>query len=580
MIVALVLLGLAIVAGAGLGLGLLLYALVKRKRREGPGRWLAGGLGCLTGVLLAGCLLAGSGAAYMAGWGLIDRDRALAGGTTEPLEPRVTYAPPGQGATPPPAEPAPEGPLAAGLLPAERVDLAKLEGRPRYTIDVAVDWEQATVSGREEVVFTNRQSVALDQVVLRLYPNAPYFEEGGLRVGNVAAGGRPAGSDLQQDDTALIVHLPAPLPPAAQVAVTLDFTVTVPHRPDRFGTYEDVMALGQWYPLLSVYDDEGWNTDPYIPAGDPFYSESGLFTLTLTVPQDVTVAASGVETARSALGDGRQRVTYHGAAMRDLALALSPKFETARAIVDGTVVTSYYLPGDEQGGQRALEAAAQSVQVYNDAFGRYPYVDLDVVETYFLIDGSPGGMEYPGLVLISSEFYDPQSGYVQTDLDRLVVAHEVAHQWWYGVVGNDQVDDPWLDEALATYSSILFFEATQGREAADRQLWAQATLPYRTAQLQGQDRPVATPLPAFGDDLMSYSAIVYGKGALFMEKLRELLGHDRFLAMLQGYYAEHKHGLVQPEDFRRALLTAAGQAGRQDAVEKLYRDWVLVPGGE
>jgi aminopeptidase N len=246
-------------------------------------------------------------------------------------------------------------------------------------------------------------------------------------------------------------------------------------------------------------------------------------------------------------------------------------------MVDGTTVTSYYLPGHEEAGRRALDVATRSVQVYNDRFGAYPYPHLRVVETYFLIEGSPGGMEYPGLVLVSSEFYDPESSLARSDEPEVVWAHEVAHQWWYGVVGNDQVDDPWLDEALSTYSSILYFEAAAGQKAADRQLRWQCTLPYRAIQVAGGDRPVGTSLDEFDENELAYAAIVYGKGGLFFEKLRELLGNDRFLAMLQGYYAAHRFGVVQPVDFEQSMLAAAGP-GEQAAAERLYQNWVIGDG--
>ena len=574
MIVLLILVGWVIFIAASIGFGVLVGAVIKRHQPGAPGPWLTGGLGCLAGGLLGACLLVVAGGAYLTGVGLVQRDEALAGVTAGPVTSRVTPLP--DVATAPVADGTQA--LSANLLPAERPVLDRMQTAPHYTLDVAVDWANATLAGSEQVVYTNMEAVALGQVVFRLYPNAPYFQEGALHVGSVTVDGSPARAALEEDDTVLAVDLPAPLPPGAQVALTLDFTVTVPHRADRFGVSGDVMALGQWYPVLSVYDDEGWHTDPYVSIGDAFYSEASLYTLTLTIPQGFMAAVSGVETGRMQLDDGRSVVTYHSSAMREVAVALSPAFTIASAMVDGTMITSYYLAGHEEAGQRALDVAARSVQVYNDLFGGYPYADLDVVETYFLVEGSPGGMEYPGLVLISSEFYDPGSSLAQSDEPEVVWAHEVAHQWWYGVIGNDQVDDPWLDEALSTYSSILYFEAATGERAANRQLLWQCTLPYRAIQAAGGDRPVGTSLPAFDEDELAYSAIVYSKGGLFFEKLRELLGNDRFLAMLRSYYAAHRFGIVQPSDFEQAMLAAAG-ADKQAEAERLYQDWV-VGGGD
>jgi hypothetical protein len=567
------LLALLLLLLAGGGLGLILYRMANRGGRGGAAPWVAGGLGCLAGVSAVACLLIVLGGVFLTGVGLVHRDRALAGATLGPLEPRLT--PLTATSTPLPPGPGPFGDqaLAAGMLPPERRALVDLTTAPRYTLNVNVNWPQATLTGSEDVVYTNNSGTDLGQLILRLYPNAPYYEEGALRVGNVSTGGRPARTELQLDDTVLAGDLPEPLAHAGRVSLSLSFTVTVPHRQDRFGVYQDVMAIGQWYPMLSVYDDEGWHTDPYIAIGDPFYSETSFFTFTLAVPDGMVIAASGVETGRKQLAGDRWAVTYHSPASREIAVVISPDLQRVQAMVDGTTVSSYYLPGDEDAGQKALEVAARSVQVYNDDFGGYPYSDLDVVESYFLIEGSPGGMEYPGLVLVSSVLYG-SGGMGQSATTETVWAHEVAHQWWYGVVGDDEVDDPWLDEALATYSSVLYFEATGGRKVADQQLLVQCTLPYRAVLAAGEDRPVGSPLTAFENDELGYAGIVYGKGCVFFEKLRELLGHDRFMGLLRGYYAAHKYGIVRPEDMHQAILAAAAP-DKQAQAERLYQSWIL-----
>jgi aminopeptidase N len=353
----------------------------------------------------------------------------------------------------------------------------------------------------------------------------------------------------------------------------------VPSRPDRFGVYQDVMVLGHWYPELSVYDDEGWHTDPYVPLGDAYYSEASHFTLNLTLPEGVTVAATGIETARRANGDGSLTLTYQSGAARDMAVVLSPVLETISTTVGQTTINSFYLPGDRAGGQQALDVAAGSVQTYSELFGSYPYADLDVVEGYFLIDGSPGGMEFSGLVLISSEFYASEGTFTMLDMPAMVVSHEVAHQWWYAVIGDDQVDDPWLDEAFAVYSSILYFEAEQGPRAAQVQLIENCTLPYRLVVWAGGDLPIATSLLDF-DNPLTYSAIVYSKGGLFLHQLRKTLGDEQFLDLLQSYYAQFKYRVVRPTDFHAAMMNAANGAAQEKAVTQLYDDWVLGATGE
>jgi hypothetical protein len=458
------------------------------------------------------------------------------------------------------------GALASSLIPAERGILAALDDPSHYVLDVAVDFDALTVAGTAEILYTNNERESLDAIYLRLYPNADHYEEGETQIDAVNVD-RDAAAFTFEDAarTILKVPLPAPLAPGTQTTLQIAFTVTVPRRSDRFGYdaptghfVEGVMSLGHWYPMLAVYDDEGWNLDPYVALGDAFYSDVAFFTVHLTVPEETVVAASGVEVGRILHRPPRMTVVYVSGATRDFALALSRKYQTISTQVGETTVTSYYLPDDEEGGRQALQVAAGALEVYNARFGLYPYTELEVAETSFTVFGAPGGMEFPGIVFISSEFYRP-GGLFASELD-VVVAHEVAHQWWYGVVGNNQVDEPWLDEAFATYSSIVYLEDKQDALAAEVAMWSQALLPYQLIQALGDDGPVGSSLLDYGGDLITYQSIVYGKGALFLARLRELLGDDDFFALLRHHYQSHKYGLLAADDFRRSIEEATGNA--------------------
>jgi len=563
-----------------IALGFVAFRVLRNKAETRSKRQGYVTLGCFTITAVAACLVGALGACcWLPGLVL----PSILGIEPQPRpSPQVVHGP----TETPVAEPSPvisypeaAQQFAASMIPEERPALERLDDPPRYTFDVSVLWDQAIVAGRERLVWTNNERVPLGEIVLRLYPNAPYYQEGNLEVGAVEVDGAPAQFALGQDSTVLTVTLPSPVLPELQADVTLDFTVTVPSRPDRFGVYQDVMVLGHWYPQLSVYDHTGWHTEPYVPQGDAFYSEASSFTLNLTLPASLTVASTGIETARRANADGSLTMTYQSGAARDLAVVLSPILETISTTVGQSTINSFYLPDDQAGGQQALDVAAGSVQTYNRLFGLYPYTDLDVVEGHFLIGGTPGGMEFSGLVLISSEFYASEGPCTMLDIPAMVVAHEVAHQWWYAVIGNDEVADPWLDEAFAVYSSILYFEEEQGKRAAEVQLLENCTLPYRLVAWAGGDRPIATSLLDFHDEL-SYSAIVYGKGGLFLHRLREILGDRHFTGLLQNYYAQFKYGIVYPGDFYAAMVSAADGAAQKKAVAELYDTWVLGATGE
>jgi aminopeptidase N len=432
-------------------------------------------------------------------------------------------------------------------------------GLSHYILNVAVDLKTLTVEGTAQIHYTNNEREALDAIYLRLYPNAAHYEEGETRIDAVTVNGDSADFKFEDaDGTVLKVPLPKPLLPNEETELQIAFSVNVPQRSDRFGYDEGVMSLGHWYPMLAVYDDEGWNLDPYVALGDAFYSDAANFTVHLTLPEDVVVATTGVQVEQMLHRPPRKTVTYVGGATRDFALALSQEYEMVRTQIKDTTVTSYYLPGHEQGGQRALDVATDALEVYNERFGRYPYTELDIAETSFTVMGSPGGMEFPGIVFISSDFYEPGSLYaIESDV---VVAHEVAHQWWYGVVGNNQVDEPWLDEAFATYATIVYFQDQQDPAATEMAYWSQAVLPYQFVRMMGMDGPLQSSLLDYSDDLITYQSLVYGKGALFLARLRELLGDEVFFALLQHHYEAHKYELLEPDAFRQSLEETTGNA--------------------
>jgi hypothetical protein len=467
--------------------------------------------------------------------------------------------------------------MAQSLIPAEQGDLATLDDPPHYILNVSVDFDALTVSGTAEIQYTNNEAVDLEALYLRLYPNADHYEEGETRIDAVNVDGAAVRYTFEDPErTVLQVPLPSPLAPDAGTRLQIGFEVQVPRRSDRFGYDQGVMSLGHWYPMLAVYDDEGWNLDPYVALGDAFYSDVALFTVHLTVPEGIVVAATGVQAGSMVHRPPSETHIYVSGATRDFALALSQEYAAVDTRVGDTTVTSYYLPGHAQGGRQALQVAAQALRVYNERFGIYPYSELDVAETSFTVMGSPGGMEFPGIVFISEAFYRP-GGLFGSEMDT-VVAHEVAHQWWYGVVGNNQVDEPWLDEAFATYSSILYFEETGGRAEAEMAFLSQAQLPYQLIRLMGSDGPLQSSLLDYRDDLLSYQSLIYSKGALFLGELRELLGDADFVRLLQHHYQAHQYGLLARDDFRRSLEEALSSAPEKLAGALELYDAVVVRG--
>lgn len=469
--------------------------------------------------------------------------------------------------TPPPATPLlPDQALA--LRPEFVADLDLLADAPRYHIELTVDLDAATLTGHQHVVYTNTEDVSLGALYLRLFPSTPGYG-GVMTATSVLLDGRQVAPTVELQGSALRLPLDPPLEPGAARAVTLDFTLLVPTDSNQdatssqkgyrqLGYYEGVLALANAYPLIPVYDNEGWNVELVPPYGDAVYSETAFYTVRLTAPVDLTLVASGSCTLSQPSPGGSRTWTCVTGPMRDFNAILGADYRMESRAVEGVTVNSIFYTGHQQQGERALDYAAAALRLLSTRVGPYPFTELDVVETPTLA----GGIEYPGLVVINTSYYEAPNERMEW-----VVVHEVAHQWWYSLVGNDQVDEPWLDEALTQYNTLLYYEDRYGPERASELVEYVFRRPYQELVDSGHDAPAGLPIAAYSLD--DYGPVVYDKGPLYFHELRQKVGDEAFWAILRMYFTRHRYGLATPEDWLAAVEAISGDAHRA-----LYERWI------
>ena len=474
------------------------------------------------------------------------------------LVPSPTSAPALLAPTLPPMPNFDPAPYRPAMKPEFAADVDGLSHAPRYFITLAVDPDALEAKGSERVRYTNTDTVALNEVYLRLFPSAPGYG-GALTVTRVLVDGQPVAVQLEQQRTALKV--PVSLSPGASTDLSLDFQVGIPRDSTvgyaMFGLTDGVMALPDFYPVIPVRDESGWHIEVAPSYGDETFNPTALYDVSITAPASQVVVTSGTcQTPASCV--------WHcvSGPMRDFMLAMSADYRRVTQDVDGVTIRSFYLPRDEAGGQRALKVGSDALRVYSRRFGPYPFAELDIVET----PTRAGGIEYPGLVVIASSLYNQRTG--EGDYFDFVVGHEVAHQWWYSLVGDDQVNHPWLDESLVGYSTILYYEDTYGKAVADQVLKQAFEGPYQQLLQEKRDQKVDQPVSAFTPS--DYSAVVYRKGPLFFKALREAIGDDRFNAFLKAYYRQNRYGIATPE----RMLAAAESVADRATVRSLFDQWI------
>jgi hypothetical protein len=424
---------------------------------------------------------------------------------------------------------------------------------PHYDLVINVDPGRGRIGGSMKLEWRNQTGTTLPDAVLRLYPNFPpdVFGDGGdltMDVFNVRVNGQPVAATLEAQRTAARVRLPNPAAPGDTIRIELDWNATIKPWETSDGTF----PLPSYYPILAAWTGE-WRTD-VSGFADRVFARAAIYNARITVPAGMTVIASG-NTTGSRTANNTTTFDIITGQVREFAFSIG-RFASAKASHGGIAINVYHKPGDGLDGaarQVALHTAA-SLLVYNDRFGAYPYAELD----FHLINARRGydiGVEYPGLIylLINGNY---------TDDTRFVTAHEVAHQWWYGVVGNDIFNEPWIDEAFAQWSPLMVEEFWAGPAAAERVYQAQIVrLAQRTSLPCGlsvyQYRAWNT-----------YYAAVYGRGAQFLYTLRRELGDEAFFAGLRRYYADNTYGIGTTVEVREALERSSGRN-----LGPLFKQW-------
>ena len=367
-----------------------------------------------------------------------------------------------------------------------------------YSIDARLDAQAKTLTGTEILEYRNPSDKALSTLPFHLYLNAfrpqstytseaqqegtPVFyaegEDGSIEIKSISAEGYGDLSSSMKftapddgnaaDHTVMGITLPKPLAPGQVIRLQISFQDKFPRSVNRNGYKRDFIMGAQWFPKIGVVWHGAWNCHQYHAATE-FFSDFGTYDVILRVPDPYIVGASGVQTAEQENGDGTRTLTFRGEDIHDFAWAASPHFQAADdTFVNrlGTVkLHALVLAQHADQSDRYLSILKQSMQKFDEWYGPYPYKQIT------LIDPEPGsafgGVEYPTLITGGTDRFHPAWSHMGLDE---TVAHEFGHQYWYGMVATNEVEEPWLDEGIDSYSEAkvmgsLFGPATSALNA-------------------------------------------------------------------------------------------------------------------
>ncbi len=431
-------------------------------------------------------------------------------------------------------------------------------GLSEYTINVDFNNDTKTAKCSQNVAYVNGGKDILREVKFHLYPQ--FFEEGAtdyilsstkyntaypngmsyaeFDITRVLVEGTDIGIVYEGEcDGILNVPLNNSLIPDDVVEIEIEFEFSLPNCHHRFGYGDDTINLGNFYPIACVYEEGGFNINPYNANGDPFYSDMANYCVNLTTDSSLIVAGTGEKSV--AINADNSKYTFTQKAVRDFAMVMSEHFEIISSECGDTTI-EYYHYGDES-VDASLKAGVDAIKTFSKLFGDYPYKTFSIVKTDFV----HGGMEYPTLIMISDE--------VENVDDYLnVIIHETAHQWWYGVVGNDEYEYPWLDEALTEYSTILFYDYNDGYNLSHEDMVNASKENYTLFVTVYKDvlGDIDTSMRAVDEynTEPEYTYCTYVKGVLMFDSLYSLVGEKDFIESLETYYETHKYANATPKD--------------------------------
>lgn len=413
----------------------------------------------------------------------------------------------------------------------------------QYALAVVLDYDNHHLEVVEKVIYTNSFETPLQNILMLVEPNR---FPGGFQLTQLKWGDDQDITNYTLQGAELLLPLDQPLSPGKSLEFQITYELQLPQQNAPYGYSERQTNLADWYPFIPPYvPGAGWLVrEPSFP-GEHLAYDVADFQVQIQLVNPNSASGLALTIAASALDQGSEdQHSYQLKAARNFAWSVSDQYQLLTKTVGEVEVLGYSFPYHAGSDQPALQTTADALALYSDIFGPYPHDSLSVVEADFL-----NGMEYDGLNFLSHAFYDYYTGTPENNL-VIIAAHEVAHQWFYGLVGNDQALEPWLDEALCTYSESLYYAHYypdllewwwDNRVRFHQPVgWVDSTI-YDT------------------NDFKLYKDAVYLRGALFLEDLKNLIGVETFDAFLHDYLKQYTHRQVTGNDFF-ALLESHTQA--------------------
>ncbi|MGI9064919.1 MAG: M1 family aminopeptidase [Pyrinomonadaceae bacterium] len=504
----------------------------------------------------------------------------------------------------------------------------------RYQIQLKIDFDALSYSGSERVRWVNRGNDAMSVLFFHLYSNlrpdgsppsanpgltSAEGEEPRIEITEVrsAADGAPLVYSIDDQGTTLRVSLREQVASGKSTEVIIGFKGNVPEvdadetgltshvvkqisaairgerelrRPrDVNFRCRGVMLLGTPYPVLAVHNGGEWVRKLEPSVGDLIFNEVADYEVKIEATPGVVVFSSAWKDQTKT--DGEKSTVLSVGPLREFAIIAGRSLRSEQIEIGDTTLRSIFIPEHATVGKRVLAMAADSFRIFRSKFGPLPFTTINIAEAP-LVAGL-GSTEFSGLDVIASAFYVDFDSAAVRNLPEIIreqrpaveqslewgVAHLIAHQWWGAAVGNDPAREPVLDEAMASWSALLYFQDLYGEQKAAALLEDQLQGVYRLYRtFGGEDMNANRPSRDYRNTFQ-YAAVVTTKGALMFVELQRLMGDEKLLAALRKYYQANLLEIAKLDDLRGVLIAEAPLQQKR-AVARTFNRWLASRRGD
>jgi hypothetical protein len=504
--------------------------------------------------------------------------------------------------------------------------------RHRYQIQLKIDFDALSYAGSERVRWVNRSDHAIAVLYFHLYsnlrvdpaltstsgPQSADVEDPRIEITEVhsAADGKPLTYSVDDQGTILRVNLREQVAPGNSTEVIVGFKGIVPEvDPDETGLTSHVvkqvsaalrgdremrrprdlnfhcrgvMLLGTSYPVLAVHDGDEWLRKLEPSVGDIVFNEASDYEVKIEVAPGVIVFTSAGEVENT---NNEKTFVFAGSALRDFAILAGRNLRSEQIQIGETTLRSIFVPEHERIGKRVLAMAENALRIFSSRFGALPFKTISISEAP-LVAGL-GSSEFGGLEVIASAYYVDFDSPTMRNLPEIIreqrpsveeslewsVARLIAHEWWGRAVGNNPAREPVLDEAMASWSALLYFREMYGPQKASAVLEDQLQGVYRLYRtFGGEDMDANRPSRDYRNTFQ-YAAVVTSKGALMFVELQRLLGEEKLLAAFRNYYRANLFEIAELDDLRGALIGEAPLEQRR-VVARTFNRWLASKRGD